>query len=161
MNRNLHPNLLALAIALTLTALAIAVLVTAYSYSRASGLFPIFIGWIFLLLSVLEVGVQLKPILRDQVQTPTAKDTTGIPVETKGVMSEAGGFLWLGLLLAVIYAIGFLLATPLFMFVFLRFAARRSVMQSAAIALAATVFVYVVFAWLLQYRLYPGVLFGG
>lgn len=156
MIRSLRTGGPALAIALTLAVLAIVALVTAYSYSRSSGLFPIFVGWVFLALTLLEVVVQLRAL-----RHPTPSDVAEPAVEKIDVLSEFGGFLWLGLMLVVLYAAGFLIATPVFTFAFLRFAARRTVLQSVAIALLATAFVYMVFAWLLDYELYAGALFGG
>ena len=156
MIRSLRTGGPALAIALILAVLAIVALVTAYSYSRSSGLFPIFVGWIFLALTLVEVVVQLRAL-----RQPTPSDVAEPAAEKIDVLSEFGGFLWLGLMLVVLHAAGFLIATPVFVFAFLRFAARRTVVQSVAIALLATAFVYVVFAWLLDYELYAGVLFGG
>ena len=159
MIRSLRTGGPALAIALILAILAVVALVTAYSYSRSSGLFPIFVGWIFLALTLLEVVVQLRAIKRDKAGA--AGNVAEATAEKIEAIREFGGFLWLGLMLVILYAVGFLMATPVFMFAFLRFAARRTVVQSIVIALLATAFVYVVFAWLLEYELYPGVLFGG
>ncbi|MDH3532801.1 MAG: tripartite tricarboxylate transporter TctB family protein [Gammaproteobacteria bacterium] len=159
MSRSLRTGPTAFAVALLLAGLAIAMLVAAYSYSRSSGLFPIFVGWIFLALTVLEIVVQLRalrPAGGQAVGEGGAAATASIDA-----LREFGGFFWLGSMLLLLYGTGFLLATPVFMFAFLRFAARRTVVQSIAIALLATAFVYVVFAWLLDYELYPGVLFGG
>jgi hypothetical protein len=46
------------------------------------------------------------------------------------------------------------------MFTFLRLSAGRSFKQCAIMSIAATVFVYVLFIQLLQYRLFQGMLFG-
>lgn len=159
MIRRLQPGVVAFACALLFTVLAVVVLVTAYSYSRASGLFPVFVGWIFLALTLLETGVQLKAMRQGDAPAVVTTDAAKA-VATGGAMRELGGFGWLGLMLLVLYAAGFLVATPVFMFSFLRVAARRSILQSASIALAATAVVYAVFAWLLEYKLYAGILFG-
>jgi uncharacterized membrane protein YoaK (UPF0700 family) len=49
-----------LVVALLLLILAASVLITAHSFERASGLFPTIVGWVFLLLALVEVVVQVK-----------------------------------------------------------------------------------------------------
>lgn len=149
---------LELTVALLIVLLAVAVLFTAYSYSRSSGLFPVFVGWIFLGLTLLELVLQITA-MRHGAVPGVAEPASAAAGE--GSTREFGGFLWLGLLLLVLFVAGFLVATPVFLFTFLRFAARRSVSSSVSLALGATVFVYLVFEWLLKYQLYRGVLFGG
>lgn len=160
MIRALRPDVKAIAISLLLAVSAIVALITAYSYTRSSGVFPIFIGWIFLGLTLLESAVQLKSILRGTTAA-AAGDNAVVPDAGQSAIQELSGPLWLAMFLAILYALGFLIATPLFMFAFLRFSARRSLWQSTAIALLATAFIYVVFTLLLNYRLYAGVVFGG
>jgi len=125
---------------------------TAYSYSRASGLFPIFTGWLFLALTGLEIAVQVRK-----------PGHSGADIESgstrRGMLVELGGPIWLGFLLLVVYIAGFLVAIPLFLFLFLYLAAERTVIRSAVFAILATVLIYGVFAGLLEYRLFAGVLF--
>lgn len=148
------------AIPLMLSAMAVAALATAHSYSRASGIFPLFIGWIFLALSVLEFALRLTSMLREKSAAKPAREVG--PATPPGArLRELGGFLWLGALLGVLYAGGFLVATPLFMFAFLYMSARRTLRQSLVVASLATAFIYVVFVWLLDYRLYGGILLSG
>lgn len=161
MMRSLRSSTAPLALALGFAMLAVAVLATAYGYSRSSGLFPIFVGWIFLALTLLELGALLRTALRDHAHVETAAVDSETTASTGGVLSKLGGFLWLGLLLSLLYLAGFLLAVPIFMFAFVHFAARRSVARSMVFAFVATAFVYVVFVQLLEYRLYSGVLLGG
>ncbi len=139
-------------IAMLLTVLATVALVIAYSYSRSSGLFPIFVGWIFVALTLLELAVQLKALAR------AGKRVLQEPFHP---LRDIGGLLWLGLLLVVLHAAGFLIAIPVFIFAFMRISADRTALQSASVAIVATALIYAVFVSLLTYRLYPGVLFGG
>ncbi|NNC78103.1 MAG: tripartite tricarboxylate transporter TctB family protein [Woeseiaceae bacterium] len=143
------------AIALALSLLAVALLVSAYSYSRASGIFPIFVGWIFLLLAVLELVLHARALSR---QNPTTVSVDKAPSTLK---RDIHGLLWLCAVVGLLFAVGFLVATPLFMFAFVWRGAKRSIYQSLAFATLATVFIYVVFVWLLNYHLYPGLLLAG
>lgn len=154
-----QPGIRALTISSLLAVAAVFTLVAAYSYSRASGVFPIFVGWIFLALTLLESALQLKVIVQNRQRRES--DTIVAAVETtRSTWQEFVGPLWLGAFLLLTYVLGLLLATPIFMFAFLRFSARREVLQSATIALLGAAFIYGVFTLLLNYRLYAGVLFG-
>lgn len=157
----LDSRVTASAIAMLLTVLATVALVTAYSYSRSSGLFPIFVGWIFVALTLLELAVQLKALTGAGKRILPEADAAESLQEPVGPLRQFGGFLWLGLLLVVLYVAGFLIAIPVFMFAFLRISADRTALQSASVAIVATALIYAVFVSLLAYRLYPGVLFGG
>lgn len=145
-----------LAIAVVLLLVAVVATWTAYSYTRSSGLFPIFAGWLFIALVAIEVSVQLRK-LRRPAAAETA-DTRGSRREA--LINELSGPAWLVSLLLSIWLAGFLIAIPAYLFVFLALAAKRSWGQSALIAVVVTACVYVVFAWLLEYRLYAGLLFG-
>ncbi|MBT8098734.1 MAG: tripartite tricarboxylate transporter TctB family protein, partial [Gammaproteobacteria bacterium] len=147
-----------LAIAVLLLLLAALLTWTAYSYTRSSGLFPIFAGWLFIALVILEVVIQLRKLRHS---APDAGIADGRRWRRKDILLDLGGPVWLGFLLLVIYLAGFLVAIPAFLFLFLVLAAERPAAHSAVIALALTGFVYLVFAWLLEYRLFAGVLFGG
>ena len=141
-----------LVIAVLLFSIAAVATWTAYSYTRSSGLFPIFTGWIFLALAGLEIAIQVRNL------RPSGPDTT-TGSKRRGMLVELGGPIWLGFLLLVIYVAGFLIAIPVFLFLFLYLAAERTVRRSAVLAILATVLIYGVFAGLLEYRLFNGVLF--
>lgn len=143
------------AIALTLSLIAVALLVSAYSYSRASGIFPIFIGWIFLLLAVLELVLHVRALSRQQQSTASVDNAPST------LKRDIQGLLWLCAVVGLLFVVGFLVATPLYVFAFLWRGAKRSICQSLAFALLATAFIYVVFVWLLNYNLYPGLILAG
>lgn len=158
MNRKIASRAAPLAVALVLAGVAVVVLATAYTYSRSSGLFPVFTGWIFLVLTLLEVGVQVN-VLRNPVSV--SPHSTGDIGEASADLRSYGGFAWLGMFLAAIYLVGFLAAIPVFVFAFVRFSAQQAWLRSALVALLATAFVYCIFVWLLEYRLFSGTLHGG
>ena len=143
--------------ALLLTLIAGAALATAYTYGRASGFFPKFIGWIFLGLVLIELLIRLKSFLIARRNVTT--DTRHATEDGSNVLREIKGFLWLGSLLTVLYLLGFLIATPLYIFSFLRISAGKSIRDSLVVTILGTAFVYVIFVLLLEYRLFAGVLF--
>ena len=58
-----------------------------------------------------------------------------------------------------IYLLGFVVALPLYVFAAIRYIGKRSLRAAIATALITTATLYVAFAVLLSYRLFPGVLF--
>jgi hypothetical protein len=149
--RLLNPGLI---VAVLVSIFAATVLITAYSYSGMSGTFPQLVGWIFLGLTLLEVGVQIAAAARPG---PSSDDQGG-EKKSLSVVKEFKSFGWLGILLLALYLVGFMVSTPLYVFAFLRFSGQRSLVMSASIAAGATAFVYIVFIQLLEYKLFPGVL---
>ncbi len=148
-------------VAVIVTTLAATLLATAYGYSRSSGLFPIFIGWVFLGLSLIESVLRIRRFLEVDLVMPNDAGTGLESIDASSALRELQGFAWLLLFLLGIYAVGFIPATAMFLFAFLRMAATRSYAYSALAAVVATTVVYGVFAWMLEYRLYAGLLFGG
>lgn len=149
-----------LIIILLFAVIAVVTLATAYGYSRSSGLFPRFVGWIFIGLVLIELSLQLKLFIAARhsatARTATVKSTgNGV-----NVLTEIKGFLWLAVLLTGLYLLGFLISIPLFTFAFLRVSAGKSLRFCTIVSAAATAFVYIVFVQLLEYKLHSGILFG-
>ncbi len=142
-------------VAVVLLLVAIAVLVAAHDFPGGSGVFPRFAGWIFVVLAGVEVVIQLKALM----SAPRAGHTDA-PILSNNTLKEIKGFLWIAFFLVALYLTGFMVGIPLYIFAFLRFSAGHSYKQCSIMAGAATVFVYVLFMELLEYRLYSGVLFG-
>lgn len=132
-----------------LLVLALGVLVNAYTFGRSSGMFPRFIGWVFVGLTLLEVLSQLKR---------TALEQEEYRFDWSLVRKQLAGMAWLLLLVTMVFAVGLLVAIPLFVLVFLRMAAHQSYRRSLVLAVGALAFVYAIFVGLLEYDLYRGFL---
>ncbi len=146
----------ALIVALLVLAFAISVLVTAYDYRGGSGIFPRFIGWIFIGLTLIECVVQLKS-MNNSGQESLFSFSFARPDEK--VIKELKGILWICVVIVSLYLLGFLVGIPLYVFAFLRLSAGRSYKQSLLLSAGATGFIYLLFIELLQYRLYQGLIF--
>lgn len=149
-----------LVVALVYLAFAIGVLVTAYEYRGGSGLFPRFTGWLFVLLALMEVAVQARAMLTPGAGAAAAGGDLERAGAEAGVMHEARGFLWVLAFLVLVYLTGFMIAIPVYMFTYLYLSAGRKLWHAAVFAAGATLFVYILFIQLLEYRLYAGLLFG-
>lgn len=158
--RLMSPNLI---IALILVLTSVMSLGTAYTYAWTSGLFPRLVGWVFLVLALCELAIQIKAIMQGHEKAVgsapvVSKYQNGLVDEKPSAVKEFKAFGWLGGVLVSLYLLGFMISTPLYVFVFLWVSGKRSLPFSAAIAAGATIFVYIVFLRLLEYKLYPGML---
>jgi hypothetical protein len=145
-----------LIVAILLLIMAISVLIAAYDFRGGSGIFPRFIGWIFVGLTLSECMLQLKKYLS---QSDTSSSNVNVLTKDK-IIKEIQGIFWIGFFLFSLYLTGFIMGIPLYMFAFLRWSAKRSYKQCMIMSVAATIIVYALFIELLQYRLFPGILFG-
>jgi hypothetical protein len=144
----------AFAVALLILLVAVAVLIIAQDYTGGSGVYPRFVGWIFVGLCLVELFIQVKALVSSPAVAATGESKTL-------VVKEMTGFLWLAYFLVVLLLTGFIIGVPIYMFTFLRWSAGRSYLKCTLMALGATLFIYILFMVILEYRLYPGLLFGG
>lgn len=135
-------------------------IMSAYRYDARGAEFPLIIGWVTLMLCVVDlfaslptqIGGWLSSILHKSRSTPDDK--------TPASGREAGGILWIGAMVALVWVFGFLIAIPIYSIAFMTLNGRRPLVSSTIAAGITTLFVYVVFEWLLRYELYRGLLFG-
>jgi hypothetical protein len=135
--------------ALILLALAIGGWVIALQWGRSSGMFPRFLGGIFIGLATLELGIHVFKSVFQKAETL---------IDIEEFRKQLWGFGWLGLLLLMIYVLGFMVTVVLYVFLFLRFHGRFSYLLSTGIAIGSVAFVYLIFSHLLEYSLFPGIL---
>lgn len=137
-------------ISIGLLILAIVLLYLSQAFGRSSGMFPRFIGWIFVVLASADVIVQLRRWYLQRLPEATATSVTIKQIKALG---------WLLGLVILLSVFGFLITIPAYIFTFLTWRAGRPVKQSATIAIGALIFVWVIFVWLLDYELYSGLIF--
>ena len=148
----------ALVVSAVILAIAISVLVTAYGFHGGSGLFPRFVGWIFVGLAGAEFLLQLKLMLR--AAKPAETDASDKASSRANLIKEVKGVLWMGSFVVGVYLAGFLITIPVYLFTFMRFSGHRSIKESAGLAIGSTAFIWLLFTELLDYKLFPGILFG-
>ena len=129
--------------------LAVTMLYLSQEFGRSSGMFPRFIGWVFVALTGADVVVQLRSWYLSKL--PEATETSMTIKQLKAVG-------WLLGLLVALSVFGFLITIPAYIFTFLTWRAGQDKRRSAMIAIGALVFVWVIFVWLLDYELYTGLL---
>ena len=129
--------------------LAITLLYLSQGFGRSSGMFPRFIGWVFVVLTAADVVVQLVAWYQRKLPEPT---------ETAITIKQLKSMGWLLGLVVALSIFGFLITIPAYIFTFLTWRAGHDKRRSAFIAIGALVFVWVIFVWLLDYELYAGLL---
>lgn len=116
--------------------------------------------------SVIQFGVELRDATGKKEKSKKAPKEEGgseeekekkLPPQVK-IRRELIAIAWLLGFFASIVLIGLLPSIPLFVLAFMRFFGRESWWLSAIFAVSCFAFVYIVFVWLLQNQLYPGVL---
>jgi hypothetical protein len=135
--------------ALLLLGLAVGGWLIALDWERSSGMFPRFLGLIFIGLATLELGIHVYKSVFEKGETL---------IDVEEFRKQLWGFGWLSLLLLMIYLLGFMVTVALYIFLFLRFHGRFSYLLSTAIAVGSVAFVYLIFRRLLEYSLFPGIL---
>jgi len=129
--------------------LAITLLYLSQGFGRSSGMFPRFIGWVFVVLTAADVVVQLVAWYQRKLPASTETAITFKQLKSMG---------WLLGLVVALSIFGFLITIPAYIFTFLTWRAGHDKRRSAFIAIGALVFVWVIFVWLLDYELYAGLL---
>ena len=136
---------------------ASAFLVTAWGYSQDARAFPAAVAFLLLALSVLDlVGLTdtaAGKIIRRSLN-PTIKEKT----KAEPVSTQANAVLWLAGLAAALVLLGIEIAVPLYLFLSLRFRARRSWASSFVITAGVSATLWLLFAAALRLDLYRGYL---
>lgn len=130
-------------------AVAVTMLYLSQEFGRSSGMFPRFIGWVFVALTGADVVVQLRTWYLSKLPEST---------ETSITIKQLKAVAWLLGLLLALSVFGFLITIPAYIFTFLTWRSGQGKLRSVVIAIGALVFVWVIFVWLLDYELYPGLL---
>ena len=147
-------------VSLLILGLAIAFQAMSYGLPEKSRMVPTLVGWIALVLCVLDViahtgtglGRRLAQVLSGSARL--AEEKPG-----PGTRAELTAFLWIALACAGIAVFGFLWAIPVYVFVYTAFRGGKSLLQAALSALGATLTIWVAFELLLEYEIYRGLLF--
>lgn len=147
---------------LFILAVVILFIVTSYQYKLTDRMFPLMVGYVaipLLLLDILtltntKIGEKLSVMMA--AKTPTQVDEDADKTE-RPVKTELMVFLWMALLVLGVYLAGFLPVIPVFVFCWMKFRGGYSIRMSGYLAIGTIVFIYVLFAVILQYELYPGI----
>lgn len=124
----------------------------ATGYESAARRIPIMIG---LLVLALQAWVTARELLKPET---APSDEHFAPGEWRGVLAMSG---WMALFFALFAVFGTLVAVFAFIFLFLASGRRLAWWGAAALAVALSGGIWLLFVRLMRFELYPGVVFGG
>ena len=153
------------AAALVILAIGVGFLLWASTYPRSAGEVPILVAWITIVLALIDAAARTETapgrILR---RLANAESVIAWKMEGDEAASSrriASAIFWVLAYLAGVTAVGFLLTTPVYIFLYMKLHGGKSLLASTISAAATTVGLWLMFEIVFEYPLYPGLLFGG
>ena len=141
---------------------AVGFLLLAYTYEGRTRQVPVLVGWILLVLCILDVIAASATRVGDTVKAfftganigGGGDDMTNYPV---GKVALA--ILWPSAFVALVVAIGFVAAIPIYVFLFIAIQGRGGIRRAVLTSIITTACIYILFEQLLEYEIYQGMLF--
>jgi hypothetical protein len=151
--------------ALAVLAIGIGFLGWAKTYPPNAAAVPTLVAWLTIVLALIDAAARTETALGRALRrlvnaeqiiewTTQSEGETRAPRVTSSVC-------WVLAYLAGVALAGFLVATPAYIFLYMKLHGGRSALAGALAALATTAGVWLTFELAFRYRLYPGLLFGG
>ncbi len=146
---------------LGLFALTVVFIYLSYAYPPEVRLFPLMVGYTGLILCTLDLigltDTALGRIIDTVFSGKTAEETGKVPKFAPKLSRQLIAMAWMVGLTIGIYLIGFMAMVPVYVFSSMLFQGKKSVKACAYGAVGATGFIWVMFEYLLKYKLYRGV----
>lgn len=146
-------------------AVAVAFLVWSYAYDGRAHVVPMLIGWCAVALTLLDLfvhtetrsGRALRGVLTGRpLDASTAPDSSA-----PRAAGPVAACLWTAGFVALVAAIGFIAAIPVYTIAFMRLQGRMAWRRCAVAAGLIAAVTWIVFEQLLRYNVFEGALFGG
>ena len=151
--------------ALFVLAGSIVFLFWARTYSASSGRMPELVAWITIVFSLVDVTIQFDTSFsRGLRRLVTAERIVEWKMEGEEDVSFGRvlvSVLWVAGYVVLLYFVGFLIATPIYIFPYMIFHGGHTVRNSLLVTAATTLAIWLIFELIFKYPLYPGALFGG
>ena len=132
--------------------------------ARATAM-PTFVAWLTIALGLIDLIAQtetgLGRLLRRFVKAEQVIEWKAQGDEEAGWDRVVLSVLWIVGYLAGVYFMGFLLTTPIYVFLYMVLHGGKSLLAGGLSAIATTLLIWLTFEVAFKYPLYPGVLFGG
>lgn len=151
---------------LFILAVGVIYLIWARTYPSDMNAVPTLVAWLTIILASIDATshteTRIGAAIRRFVGQTSAEASSGDEKSvTPGWLPVIFSILWpLAYVVAVIVA-GFLLATPVYIVLYMTMFGRKPLLMSTLTALITTAAIWIVFELLFHYPLFPGVLFGG
>jgi hypothetical protein len=151
--------------ALAVLAIGVAFLIWASTYPPKAAEVPVLVAWLTIVLALVDAAARtetaLGRALRRMVNAEQIIEWQAGGDGEAGSRRIASSIFWVLAYLAGVALAGFMLATPAYIFLYMKLHGRRSALAGALAAGATTCGVWLTFVLVFRYPLYPGLLFGG
>jgi hypothetical protein len=155
----------ALYFTLGLFAFTVFFLYLSYGYAPEVRLFPLMVGYTGLILCTLDLisltdtglGRIIDTVFSGKAAEEAGEDTGKVPKFTPKLSRQLTAMAWMVGLTIGIYIVGFMMMVPVYVFSSMFFQGKKSVKTCAYGAVCTTVFIWVMFEFLLKYELYRGI----
>lgn len=152
--------------ALVVFAGAVAFLLWTQTVPARAAAMPTLVGWLTLVLALIDVVAQTDTVVGRAVRRFVSAEKV-IEWKAQGDGEDATwgrvllSVLWVVGYLASVYAVGFLVTTPLYVALYMLLHGGKSLRVAGITAVVTTVLIWLTFEVAFKYPLYPGILFGG
>jgi hypothetical protein len=151
--------------ALFTLALGVGFLAWAQTYPPKAAAVPKLVAWIAIALALVDAAANTDTAAGRLLRRLTGSENA-IEWKTEGEREAssrrvASSIFWVLAYLAAVVLAGFLLATPAYIFLYMKLHGARSVLTAGTAAFATTFGVWLTFEILFRYPVYQGLLFGG
>lgn len=150
-----------------LTSLVATALTMSFSYNFKTRLVPVIVGSISLVLCLVILAGELVPRFRQvfEIDMFSREGMVSDEGTARGRWEEKTGLgiaiFWVLLFAGLLFLVGFNIAIPICVLVYVRVFGKQSWMTSLAVTAIVWGFIYILFQVLMDYALFQGVLFGG
>ena len=147
---------------LGLLILTVMYLVTGYGYAAEARAFPVTVAWLAIALTVLDLISRTKTPAGEALTRWLNPSASAGKIEGQthyALSKQIAAVAWPLGFVALIVLTGFLVAVPIFVMASMYFRGKRRLIVCVPVSAAATLFVWFLFAQVLELELYPGVLF--
>ncbi len=127
-----------------------------YEFTGKVRYFPLIVGWTGVALSVLDILSLTETRIGHAIHTVFGGKLEEAPGEGRKPMREIACFVAMAMSVVLIWLLGFLIASPLFVFLWMRMWGGKTLRSSLYGGVFTLAFIWVLFEWLLQYELYRG-----
>jgi hypothetical protein len=152
--------------ALVVLVFAVVFLLWTQTIPARSTAMPTLVAWLAIALALIDVVAQTETAVGRAVRHFVAAEKV-IEWKAQGNGEDATwgrvllSVLWVVAYLAGVYLVGFLLTTPVYVFLYMILHGRKSLRTAGIAAILTTALIWLTFEIAFKYPLYPGILFGG
>jgi hypothetical protein len=152
--------------ALVILAFSVMFLLWTLTLPARAAAMPTLVAWLAIVLALIDVVAQTQTAVGRVVRRFVSAEKV-IEWKAQGDGEDATwgrvllSVLWVVAYLAGVYLVGFLLTTPVYVFLYMLLHGGKSLRAAGIAAILTTALIWLTFEIAFKYPLYPGILFGG